>query len=601
MLNLPNPYNDELCGSEQLFNSNSEPCEPCTPETKQVRWADIIDKPVCFPTCTPEVLGVTSLNGFAGNITLGIGSTGTDFNIVSSSGTITLNLPTANATKTGKLSSTDWNTFNNKQNPITLTTTGNSGVATFIGNVLNIPNYTLAGLGGVAGTGTINYLAKWTFTTSTSLTNSIVYDNGTQVGIGTFAPTARLDIVTASTTTSSIKARNSNGATILSNTSAIGSLSTDWNAPLAFSTNSVERLRILTNGNVGIGTTNPTELLHVDGGSSLKNILLKTTASGLASSGYLYENGNGTIKLGGFNASLGAGTTSAYGFNLFYNSTAVLTVDAAKIGINNTIPTSTLDVIGTASISSNLNVNSGTLFVNATNNNVGIGTSTPTSVAKLEIIGNGSTSSTFGLSILPLSGSPYILARNDGKTLIRNSTGNIYSLGSTSDERTLTASQGTGLAEVTYPFRLANSYVIGGSGVGLGVGMEFNGSDYTDVFASIYSVATSYTGVGNSVNDLVFNTKNGSGAVAERFRVKASGELRAQGAVTAGNASLSASAILQADSTTRGFLPPRMTTTQINAITTPATGLVVYNTTIDHLCVYQGAVTGWVKLSHTPM
>jgi hypothetical protein len=265
LLSLPNPYNDELCGSEQLFNSNSEPCEPCTPETLQVRWADIIDKPVCFPTCSPEVTGVTSLNGLAGNVTLGIGSTGTNFNIVSSSGTITLNLPIADATKTGKLSSIDWNTFNNKQNPITLTTTGNSGAATFIGNILNIPNYTLAGLGGVPGTGTINYLAKWTFTTTTALTNSIVYDNGTQVGIGTFAPTALLDVVTASTITSSIKARNSNGATILSNTSAIGSLSTDWNAPLAFSTNSVEHMRILTNGNVGIGTTNPGSLLDVKG------------------------------------------------------------------------------------------------------------------------------------------------------------------------------------------------------------------------------------------------------------------------------------------------------------------------------------------------
>ena len=59
------------------------------------------------------------------------------------------------------------------------------------------------------------------------------------------------------------------------------------------------------------------------------------------------------------------------------------------------------------------------------------------------------------------------------------------------------------------------------------------------------------------------------------------------------------SAAIQIDSTTQGFLPPRMTTTQINAIATPAEGLVVYNTTISHLCVYQAGA--WVKLSHSPM
>jgi hypothetical protein len=50
------------------------------------------------------------------------------------------------------------------------------------------------------------------------------------------------------------------------------------------------------------------------------------------------------------------------------------------------------------------------------------------------------------------------------------------------------------------------------------------------------------------------------------------------------------SAILQADSTTKGFLPPRMTTTQKNAISTPAAGLVIYDTTLNKLCVY---TTAW--------
>ena len=46
-----------------------------------------------------------------------------------------------------------------------------------------------------------------------------------------------------------------------------------------------------------------------------------------------------------------------------------------------------------------------------------------------------------------------------------------------------------------------------------------------------------------------------------------------------------ASAKLNVQSTTQGFLPPRMTTTQKNAIASPAAGLVVYDTTLGKLCV----------------
>lgn len=46
-----------------------------------------------------------------------------------------------------------------------------------------------------------------------------------------------------------------------------------------------------------------------------------------------------------------------------------------------------------------------------------------------------------------------------------------------------------------------------------------------------------------------------------------------------------ASASFQINSTTQGFLPPRMTTTQKNAIASPASGLVVYDSTLNKLCV----------------
>jgi hypothetical protein len=52
---------------------------------------------------------------------------------------------------------------------------------------------------------------------------------------------------------------------------------------------------------------------------------------------------------------------------------------------------------------------------------------------------------------------------------------------------------------------------------------------------------------------------------------------------------LNASAILQADSTTQGFLPPRMTTTQRNAISSPASGLIVYDTDTNKSYTYDGS------------
>ena len=49
------------------------------------------------------------------------------------------------------------------------------------------------------------------------------------------------------------------------------------------------------------------------------------------------------------------------------------------------------------------------------------------------------------------------------------------------------------------------------------------------------------------------------------------------------------SASFQINGTAKGFLPPRLTTTQKNAISTPATGLVLYDTTLNKLAVYTGS------------
>ena len=66
------------------------------------------------------------------------------------------------------------------------------------------------------------------------------------------------------------------------------------------------------------------------------------------------------------------------------------------------------------------------------------------------------------------------------------------------------------------------------------------------------------------------------------------GVSRFNNSLEVGTGGTSASAILQANSTTRGFLMPRMTYAQMKAISTPATGLQVYNTTDNTPQVFDG-------------
>ena len=66
------------------------------------------------------------------------------------------------------------------------------------------------------------------------------------------------------------------------------------------------------------------------------------------------------------------------------------------------------------------------------------------------------------------------------------------------------------------------------------------------------------------------------------------------GSVGIGTTSPDAAAKVQIDSTAQGFLPPRMTTTQRDAISSPPAGLVIYNTTTSVLNFYNGSAWGAV-------
>jgi hypothetical protein len=79
--------------------------------------------------------------------------------------------------------------------------------------------------------------------------------------------------------------------------------------------------------------------------------------------------------------------------------------------------------------------------------------------------------------------------------------------------------------------------------------------------------------------NLVFSTGS---AATDRMVIDSSGNVGI-------GATANASAILDAQSTTKGVRMPNMTTTQKNAISSPAAGLMVFDTTLAKLCVYSGS------------
>ena len=234
---------------------------------------------------------------------------GSPLNYNSSTGVFTITQ--SDSTHSGYLSATDWVTFNNKLNNLSLTTTGSSGAATYVGSTLNIPNYTLSGLGGqpaLNGIGLVKMIGTSVsydnnpYITLTNLSGGtgISYNGATGVITSTITQYTDASARNAISVNSPLLYNSTTGVISIPNASSTqnGYLSSsDW---ITFNSKGVS-ISFTTSGNSGAATFNSTT-----GAMNVPNY----TLSGLGGQPAL--NGTGFVKA--------SGTTISYDNSNYYLS-----------------------------------------------------------------------------------------------------------------------------------------------------------------------------------------------------------------------------------------------------------------------------------------
>jgi hypothetical protein len=342
------------------------------------------------------------------------------------------------------------------------------------------------------------------------------------------------------------------------------------------------------------------------------------TANGLSIGGCNLQSAtyNNIVVAGDFSPSIGTNTIVGYLFNPTLNGTfssantiaihtvtgnVLLGTTSGNVGIGTTSPTYKLDVNGDTKtlglltaygISTNL---SDMAIYNTTNNtgyirfitqtasaqaermrifntgNIGINTTTDAGFrldvnGTARVQGTGTTSATTALRIQNSAATNRLLVRDDGSVFIGNEI------------------TGTGTDVLNQqPQRF---YTLGGSQFASYIGATFNGGT-GDTSLALFGVGTS----GGYSGSVRFFTSNNSATPLLAMIVDRNQSVGI-GLTNSSNLSVTSSAKLQVDSTTKGFLPPRMTNAERTAIVSPAVGLIVYCTDVtEGLWVYKS--TGW--------
>jgi hypothetical protein len=313
----------------------------------------------------------------------------------------------------------------------TIPAAGSSTASAVFGNSTSDNNYGVAIGANSSGVGYIS--SQRTDGTATTY-NLAIQSNGGNVGIGTDSPGKKLDVRDGTIT--SRDSGNVNyaeldrfgGLTLKGNGAGAKYISTPNTDALAFSTNSSERMRITSTGNVGIKTTLPTNPLSINfapnGISSIttsNNSTAWNTSSAIMLEGASNSNGLGfgvsgtandrkswiqsghpdqqyasslgTLAINPLGGNVGIGTSSPTrelevqgGGNVYIKVAASTDNDSSAIELQNTQETWTIRNDDTNDDALEFQSDGGTQVTMLKAGNVGIGTTSPTQ--KLHVSGN---------------------------------------------------------------------------------------------------------------------------------------------------------------------------------------------------------------------
>ena len=185
---------------------------------------------------------------------------------------------------------------------------------------------------GVNGTGTANYVSKWS--DADTITNSVIYESSGNIGIGTSSPAYKLDVVGALRVSSTVLVAD-NTAVNFGLASQIYHNSATGGTQFTGSSGS-NTLFVSDGGNVGIGTSTPSEALDLGGGVGDTRKIRFSMGGNVASI-----------------ASIGSGVANGLGNLAFSTRDGSVEIERMRIdgggnvGIGTSSPAAILDVRGT--------------------------------------------------------------------------------------------------------------------------------------------------------------------------------------------------------------------------------------------------------------